>query len=140
MIEITRLLYENRRSQVHPNTRKGRRAALRALLPLAWMASIYFFSAQPNLATDLGTIDLIGRKIAHMVSFGGLAYLWFWALRGTVSRPMLGGAAIAFLYAISDEWHQSFVEGRHGTPVDVAIDSVGILVAAWWAERRKPAG
>jgi VanZ family protein len=120
--------------------RRARRAALRALIPLAWMGSIYFFSAQPNLGTDLGVIDLIGRKIAHMVSFGGLAWLWFWALRGWAPRPMLAGAAIAFVYAVSDEWHQSFVEGRHGTVVDVGIDSVGIAVAAWVARRQKPAG
>jgi VanZ family protein len=121
---------------VSPDTQNIRRVATRALLPLLWMAAIYFFSAQSDLNSHLGLIDFIGRKIVHAFSFGTLAYLWFWTLRGAVSRPMVAAAAIAFLYACSDEWHQSFVEGRHGTPVDVAIDSVGIAVAAWLAHRQ----
>ena len=102
------------------------------------MGAIFFFSAQSDLNSHLGLVDFIGRKIVHAVSFGTLAYLWFWTLRGTLARPMLTGAVIAFLYACSDEWHQSFVEGRHGTPVDVLIDSVGIAVAAIASRPRSP--
>ena len=36
---------------------------------------------------------------------------------------------ITLAYAVADEYHQTFVEGRHGTPVDVLIDAVGIAVA-----------
>ena len=48
------------------------------------------------------------------------------------SRPAaspLPAALIAVAYAISDEYHQSFVEGRHGSPVDVLIDSTGVAIA-----------
>jgi VanZ family protein len=121
---------------VSPDTQNIHRAATRALLPLLWMAAIFFFSAQSDLNSHLGLIDFIGRKLVHMASFGTLAYLWFWTLRGAVPRPMLTAAVIAVLYAGSDEWHQTFVEGRHGTPVDVAIDSVGIAVAAWLANKQ----
>jgi VanZ family protein len=38
-------------------------------------------------------------------------------------------AAIALLYGVTDEYHQSFVEGRNGTPVDVGIDAIGISLA-----------
>ena len=34
--------------------------------------------------------------------------------------------ALGVLYAASDELHQSFVRGRHASPVDVAIDAVGL--------------
>jgi hypothetical protein len=30
------------------------------------------------------------------------------------------------------------VEGRHGTPVDVLIDSVGMALVAWLLLRRNP--
>jgi VanZ family protein len=43
---------------------------------------------------------------------------------------------ITVAYAISDEWHQSFVEGRHGSPVDVLIDTAGAGAAALVAARR----
>jgi VanZ family protein len=31
-------------------------------------------------------------------------------------------------YAASDEIHQHFVAGRHGSPVDIAIDTVGLVI------------
>jgi VanZ family protein len=44
----------------------------------------------------------------------------------------VGREAPAFLlgvgYAITDEVHQHFVSGRHSSPIDVAIDSAGILI------------
>ena len=98
---------------------------------LAIMALIFALSATPDLSSGLGAWDTLLRKLAHVTIF---AVLWLTLARATEwRRPMLAGV-IAVLYAASDEFHQSFVEGRHGTPVDVAIDSVGIgLVALAWA-------
>ena len=45
-------------------------------------------------------------------------------------RRSLAAAAISLAYAVTDEIHQTFIEGRHGTPVDVVIDSVGIAAAS----------
>ena len=43
----------------------------------------------------------------------------------------------ALAYAASDELHQHFVRGRHGAPVDVAIDAVGIVAGLLvWARLR----
>ncbi|HLM50142.1 MAG TPA: VanZ family protein, partial [Solirubrobacteraceae bacterium] len=46
---------------------------------------------------------------------------------------------IAVGYAITDEWHQSFVLGRSASPVDVAIDAAGVALAwlawRWWRRR-----
>jgi VanZ family protein len=63
-----------------------------------------------------------------MAAFGLLWWLWLRAL----GRPVVA-AVITLAYAVSDEWHQSFVEGRHGAASDVAIDAagVGIAVALW---------
>jgi VanZ family protein len=102
--------------------------------PVALMALIFFFSAQPDLSTGLGTWDLVLRKLAHMAEYGLLWLLWLRAL-GT-DHP-LAAAGITLAYAATDELHQSFVEGRHGTPVDVAIDAVGVAIAAaLYAQRR----
>jgi VanZ family protein len=45
------------------------------------------------------------------------------ALRRSVPAWLAGLA-----YAASDELHQHFVSGRHGSPVDWAIDAAGVLV------------
>ena len=95
--------------------------------PLAVMALIFALSATPDLSSGLGAWDFVLRKIAHVTIF---ALLWLALVRATDWRRPLAAALIAILYAGSDEFHQSFVDGRHGTPVDVAIDAVGIALAA----------
>jgi VanZ family protein len=36
--------------------------------------------------------------------------------------------ATGIAYAATDELHQHFVRGRHASPVDVAIDAVGVAL------------
>jgi VanZ family protein len=103
--------------------------------PVALMGLIYFLSAQPDLSSGLGTIDLLGRKVVHATEYGVLWLLW---VRALGFRRAALGAAICVLYACSDEFHQTFVHGRHGTPVDVLIDATGVALAwALTANRRR---
>jgi VanZ family protein len=102
------------------------------LPPLLLMGVIFFFSAQPSLDSGLGAIDLIGRKLIHFAEYALLCFLW-WRALVTVTSP--GRAALwAFLlasgYAITDEYHQTFVDGRYGSPLDWVIDSAGAAVVA----------
>ena len=105
--------------------------------PLLLMAVIFALSAQPDLNSGLGTWDTVLRKLAHMAEFGLLWWLWYRALG---PRHLVTAAAIAIGYAMSDELHQSFVEGRHGSPWDVAIDALGVglagLAVVLWHRRR----
>ena len=57
--------------------------------------------------------------------------------RAEVAAAMPIAIAVALAYAVSDEWHQSFVPGRTATPVDVAIDGIGIGLAALTAGRTR---
>jgi VanZ family protein len=98
----------------------------RFLPPLVLMGLIFFLSAQPDLGTGLGVWDTILRKAAHMTEYGVLWWLWHRALG---YRHPAAAAAIAVAFAATDELHQHFVTGRHGTPVDVAIDAVGVAIA-----------
>jgi len=95
----------------------------RWLAVAAWAAVIFAFSSVPSLGTGLGTWDTILRKCAHMAEFGVLAIL---ILRACGSVPWAFALAVA--YAVTDEVHQLFVQGRHGSPVDVAIDAVGAAI------------
>ena len=94
--------------------------------PLLLMGLIFFLSAQPDLSSGLGTWDTVLRKLAHMAEYGVLWFLWWRALDYGTPVPAIG---ITLLWAASDEFHQSFVDGRHGTPWDVAIDAVGVGLA-----------
>jgi VanZ family protein len=93
---------------------------------------IFFFSAQPDLSSGLGLVDLVGRKLIHFGQYALLTFLWWRALR-TRMRPraaVLAAFLISVAYAASDEYHQQFVEGRHGSPLDWAIDTAGAGLAA----------
>jgi VanZ family protein len=102
------------------------------LPPLLLMGAIFVVSDQPSFNSGLGVIDLVGRKLIHFGQYALLCFLWWRALR-TVTTPTRA-ALFAFLlasgYAVTDEYHQTFVEGRHGSPVDWAIDSAGAAAAA----------
>jgi VanZ family protein len=106
------------------------RTLRRSLAPLALMGLIFWLSAQPDLDSGLGVWDTIARKCAHVALYAALTLLLSWALRPSIARPLPLAAAIALAYAISDEYHQGFVEGRDGRPLDVAIDAVGIAIAS----------
>lgn len=116
-----------------------RDASARWLPPLLWMAAIFIVSDQPSLpqAPD-AFIDMLIKKTLHAAAYAILAWLWWRALdgRGETSdhraidlRRALTALAITGIYAISDEWHQTFVPGRMGKVTDVMIDVAGAIVA-----------
>jgi len=87
----------------------------------AWAAVIFAFSSIPHLSTGLGTWDTVLRKGAHIAEYAILGVLIYRAL-GREALALAAGIA----YAATDEFHPHFVVGRHASPVDVAIDAVGL--------------
>jgi VanZ family protein len=99
------------------------RSALTTWGPVvAWMAVIFAFSSVPSLGSGL-SFDYALRKCAHMTEYAILFVL----LARAVGRET-PAFALGVAYATSDELHQHFVRGRHASPVDVAIDSVGLAI------------
>lgn len=104
------------------------------------MGVIFFFSAQNGKASGdtsgrlmqllellrLPINEAILRNLAHFLEFTGLAVLVFNALYQTCGRkrPFLS-FAITSVYAVTDELHQLFVEGRACTVEDWITDSLG---------------
>lgn len=107
---------------------------------LIWAGFIFWLSSIPNLKSGLEQ-DLILRKIAHILEYAILTFLLYRAFRPEADqfkpgkqekrafiKALMLAIIIAFLYALSDEYHQTFVFGREGKLGDVGIDSVGILL------------
>jgi VanZ family protein len=95
------------------------------------MSLIYAASSIPGQQMpQVGSWDVLLKKGGHMF---GYALLCLGFLRG---QGQGGRRAISFalagcvLFALSDEWHQSFVIGRNSTLVDVGIDAMGSMVGA----------
>ena len=96
------------------------------------MGAIFYVSSIPSVATPFEPFfDFTFKKLAHMAEYGILTVLLFNALRIHISskgQSLFAAVSIATLYALSDEWHQTFVPGREGTLRDVGIDTLGVLV------------
>ena len=88
-----------------------------------------------------GRAYILFRKTGHFITYGLIASLVFRALRagrGRRWRPdlLIAAAGIAAGYAFLDEFLQSFVPNRTGSPIDWAVDCAGIALALLVAGRR----
>ena len=117
-------------------------------LPAAAQATLIFvLSAQPDLhLADEPLLDFVLHKVGHLAVYAVLAALIAWALDlpGAVRSRVWTVAVVACLaYAATDELHQGFVQGRHASPVDIAIDVFGALLglgAYAWIRRNRASG
>ncbi len=110
----------------------------------AWMALIFFLSSLteeqasqvwPYEAYVVSWLGNLRSTVAHFLLFGMLgaliqATMWSWTTFTDHSlRLAIGAVILAALYGMSDEFHQSFVVGRTMTVTDVAVDTIGSMVA-----------
>lgn len=99
--------------------------------PILVMIAIFAFSAKPSSSADHGTVVFVLRKIAHFSEYAILLALLWRAVRMHITgdRALALAYAVTVAYAATDEFHQTFVGGRVGTPRDVMIDATGAAVA-----------
>ena len=108
-------------------------------LPLiAWMGIIFWSSSQPQ-PIDLPESwqEVLLGKVGHVIGYAWLGLLWWRVLAAHrfTSEPRTLAFILTVLYAISDEYHQTFVPGRNGTPVDVLLDAAGAGLGLWLLRR-----
>jgi len=97
---------------------------------IVWTGFIFILSSIPSLKSGLEQ-DFILRKIAHILEYTILTFLLFRAFKfeGLKSgKAIILSMLIAFFYALSDEYHQTFIFGREGRIKDIGFDSIGILI------------
>jgi VanZ family protein len=96
------------------------------LLPLLQMLAPWATEAQ------LDTLHWLIRKAGHVTEYAILTALWYRALRQGRSATPRPAAAIAFAisiaWAVIDEIRQSFVPSRTASAMDVATDSIGVVI------------
>ena len=105
----------------------------RFLPPILWAGLIFVLSAQPALpGPETFVLDFIIKKIGHITVYlilYLLLYRAFFTQKLSVLKISILIFMIGFVYAMSDEWHQSFVPGRTPTIKDLGFDSLGMLIA-----------
>ena len=105
------------------------------LPPILWAGLIFLFSAQSVLASlEVSALDFVFKKVAHMFVYGVLYLLLHRALLMLFPNrawwfylfiPLL----VCLAYALTDEYHQSLVPGRHPSSRDIGYDMLGVVIA-----------
>ena len=104
----------------------------------------------PNLSEErLAVIHFLARKAAHFTEYAVLGLLAYRALSAS-SRAFLRrswfwmGTLLIVVYALLDEYHQSFVPSRTASIYDSLIDVVGgftaLIIFAIWSDRGRQKG
>lgn len=111
--------------------------AIRWTLVAAWAAVIFGMSSVPgsNVPGRFG-------PLAHFIEYTVLGGLVFYALSPEVrpSRAAWVALVLSSAYAISDEFHQSYVPLRTPDPIDWLVDTAGAALAVsvgWLLARRR---
>ncbi|MGH2317079.1 VanZ family protein [Planococcus sp. SE5232] len=124
---------------------------------ISWMAVIFYLSHQPgsassdlssgvvaallsfidqmapNLEFDSENFHTFVRKNAHFIAYFLLSLLSLNAWRSSGfygMKQLVLGFGMCVLFAVTDEIHQLFIEGRSGEVRDVLIDSAGAGLGA----------
>ena len=94
----------------------------------------WFLPANASVLSErLGKLEYLIRKSAHFTEYlilGGLLALFMSTIRMKYGFRIMISILVGILYAISDELHQSHVDGRAMQSFDVLIDSGGVMVGA----------
>jgi VanZ family protein len=99
---------------------------------------IFLVSAQSSSnLPNFDRADGLVKKSGHVVGYAILASLYWEALEFKDSKRWIAWL-LAVLYAITDEFHQSFVPGRLPAVWDVLIfDNFGAVISLWLINQHK---
>jgi len=87
----------------------------------------------PAKLPNFNWADAIVKKSGHMIGYAILAFSYWYGLGMDGNKRWLAWL-LAIAYALTDEFHQSFVPGRHPSIWDVLIfDNIGALISLWLA-------
>ena len=104
------------------------------------MAAIFFVSSQPSLpSAPEPLLDKIWKKLGHIGAYAFLMWLTLRVINPQMhlsARHSVIAFAILLAYASSDEFHQSFVDGRTATWMDVLFFDLLGGCAGWVAYQR----
>ena len=85
-----------------------------------------------ELTNVIASLQFIVRKTAHLTLYlilGVFALLHFSTYnRFTLIVKLSSSLVISVLYAVSDEYHQTYIRGRSGEISDVIIDTLGAII------------
>lgn len=135
---------------MQPTTQRRTSVLIRWTAAIAWMAFVFYLSAQSSLPSLYNRFEDLLSLAGHFFEYAVLALLLRGAIRGFFPAGTGSGTShaacwaflLAVAYGITDELHQHFVPGRYMDPLDLLMDAIGAAAALWvaaWVTRRRAA-
>jgi len=109
-----------------------------SVLALIWMMLIFYLSNQPGFSSEPDTFSFfevipnLVTNLLHLPEYGVLAALYWFSLQGKFTSIVTRNGIVissCLLFAILDEFHQSFIPGRYASMLDITSDFVGASIA-----------
>lgn len=114
----------------------------RLVFVLVYMGLVFALSSIPGRHVGRLGLSISLVSALHLPLFAGLSWVTLSSLRGPRALRWVVVAAVCMVYALSDEWHQSFVPGRYFSIGDMVLDAAGValglVVGEWFASRLGP--
>jgi VanZ family protein len=107
-------------------------SSLPSLTIPGWAVELIFGEAQAQSGEEANDL---AHAVAHLCLYGALAFCIERAIGAQSLRGAGVATAIAFLYGISDEWHQSMIAAREASTFDLGLDLIGAVVGSGSALR-----
>ena len=126
---------------------------LRFLPAVIFMALIFAFSSMPGSEVARTTkpilhsvpktiqvnpaskpIKIEWLKVGHFIGYSGLGLAYLFAFRSTIRKSVLAAILASLLYSLTDEFHQTFIPGRHAMFLDIVLDTLAATLSIFTAE------
>jgi VanZ family protein len=111
-------------------------------LPAIFMMSVIFMASNTpgSSIPNFGALDVVLKKAGHISIYCLLTIAGWYGFRFEKGRWWLVFLMV-ILYAVSDEFHQSFIPGRHPSWIDVTVFDgggaiLGLLISAWQVKKK----
>lgn len=108
------------------------------------MITIFYFSQQDGtnslhqsnffyklLGIDLKSMGIDIRKLAHFSIYFALGFSCLLSFSDITRKNIFYSVLFSFVYALTDEFHQSLIPGRGPQFTDVLIDTTGALCGSF---------
>ena len=94
---------------------------------------IFLFSSRQRISvSDEYVYNFVFFKSLHILEYGVFCFFNYRAVLNTVTASKKRAGVISLIltivYAVSDEYHQTFVPSREGKLRDVGFDTIGALL------------
>jgi VanZ family protein len=94
------------------------------------MSVIFYFSSRSTAGIGVvGFNRFLLLKTFHLIEYAALAAFFYFGF-----KKYKYSIISAYLYALTDEFHQTFISGRSGKVTDTFIDLAGILLGLFFVK------